>query len=245
MNDSNKVPSPGILATPALCLVDGGNSLPHRPLCLLYVLLCMMCCSCVSRMHRVAYEFPRTYEGAGLESNSIATESNAADMKLTKRLYVYEYDGQWYLPVSRICYTRKVLQVEPDTSQAYQIANVSREDKRQYYLLISPEFAGKLRTASRVRSRQNELTAYITQPKLLTTLPQQAKAYPILMPIADGKYGDLLVQTDAHVGPSAILAYPAAALLLVVDIPVTVVSSTVAFIGAGTYLLLFPERLLI
>lgn len=59
-------------------------------------------------MHQVAYEYPRTYEGAGLESNSIATESNAADMKLTKRLYVYEYDGQWYLPVSRICYTRKV-----------------------------------------------------------------------------------------------------------------------------------------
>ena len=208
-----------ILATTALCLAVAGQS------------------SCVSRLHRVAYEYPRTYEGAGLEDNSVSTGDNAADMRLTKRLYVYECDGQWYLPVSRICYTKKVLQGEPDTSQAYQIANVSHEDKRQYYLPISPEFAGKLRTASRVRSRQNELTDYITQPKLLTTLPPQAKAYPILMPIAHGKNGDLLVQTDTHVGPSAILAYPAAALLFVVDIPVTVVSSTVAFIGVGTYVL--------
>ena len=210
---------PKILATTALCLAAVGLS------------------SCISRMHRVAYEYPRTYEGVGIEDNSVSTGGDAGSMKLTKRLYVYECDGQWYLPVSRICYTMKVIQVEPDTSQAYQIANVSREDKRQYYLPISPEFAGKLRTASRVRSRQNELTDYITQPKLLTTLPPQAKAYPILMPIAHGRNGDLLVQTDAHVGPSAILAYPAAALLFVVDIPVTVVSSTVAFIGVGTYVL--------
>ncbi|MBR4310034.1 MAG: hypothetical protein IKT79_03300 [Akkermansia sp.] len=208
-----------ILATTALCLAAVGLS------------------SCISRMHRVAYEYPRTYEGVGIEDNSVSTGGDAGSMKLTKRLYVYECDGQWYLPVSRICYTKKVIQGEPDTSQAYQIANVSREDKRQYYLPISSEFAGKLRTASRIRRRQNELTDYITQPKLLTSLPQQAKAYPILMPIADGKNGDLLVQTDTHVGPSAILAYPVAAVLFVVDIPVTVVSSTVAFIGVGTYVL--------
>ena len=211
---------PRILTTTALCLAALGVS------------------SCISRMHRVAYEYPRTYEGAGLEDNSVSTDGDAGSMKLTKRLYVYECDGQWYLPVSRICYTKKVIQGEPDTSQAYQIANVSHEDKRQYYLPISPEFAGKLRTSSRVRSRQSELTDYITQPMLLTTLPPQAKAYPILMPIADGKNGDLLVQTDAHVGPSAILAYPAAAVLFVVDIPVTVVSSTVAFIVVGTSILL-------
>ena len=207
-----------ILATTALCLAAAGMS------------------SCVSRLHRVAYEFPRSYEGAGLESNRVDTKGNAANMKLTKRLYVYESGGQWYLPVSRIRYTKKVVQGEPE--MAYRIANVSHEDQRQYYLLISSEFAGKLRTDSRFCRRQNELTDYITQPKLLTSLPQQAKAYPILMPIADGKNGDLLVQTDAHVGPSAILAYPMAALLFVVDIPVTVVSSTVAFTVAGTYILL-------
>ena len=211
---------PRILATTALCLAAVGLS------------------SCISRMHRVAYEYPRTYEGAGLEDNCVSTGGDAGSMKLTKRLYVYECDGQWYLPVSRICYTMKVIQVEPDTPQAYQIANVSREDKRQYYLPISPEFAGKLRTASQIWRRQDELTDYITQPKLLTSLPQQAKAYPILMPIAHGKNGDLLVQTDTHVGPSAILAYPMAALLFVVDIPITVVSSTVAFTVAGTYILL-------
>lgn len=211
-----------ILATTALCLAAVGVS------------------SCISRLHRVAYEFPRSYEGAGLESNSVDTKGNAANMKLTKRLYVYESGGQWYLPVSRIRYTKKVVQGEPE--MAYRIANVSHEDRRQYYLLISSEFAGKLRTASRFRRRQNELSDYITQPKLLTSLPPQAKAYPILLPIADGRNGDLLVQTDAHVGPSVILAYPAAAVLFVVDIPVTVVSSAFAFIGAGTYALLYPEK---
>ena len=205
-----------ILATAALCLAATGLS------------------SCISRMHRVAYEYPRTYEGAGLEDNCVSTGGDAGSMKLTKRLYVYECDGQWYLPVSRICYTKKVIQCEP----AYQIANVSREDKRQYYLPISPEFAGKLRTASQIWRRQDELTDYITQPKLLTSLPQQAKAYPILMPIAHGKNGDLLVQTDTHVGPSAILAYPMAALLFVVDIPVTVASTTVAILGVITSILL-------
>lgn len=74
--------------------------------------------SCISRMHRVAYEYPRTYEGAWLENNSGPQEGNAADMMLTKRLYVYECNGQWYLPVSRIRYTKKVIQVEPDTAQA-------------------------------------------------------------------------------------------------------------------------------
>lgn len=41
----------------------------------------------------------------------------------------------------------------------------------------------------------------------------------------------MLVQTDAHVGPSAIPAYPAAAVLFVVDIPVTVASTTFAIMG--------------
>ncbi len=213
---------PRILATTALCLAAVWLS------------------SCVSRMHRVAYEYPRSYEGAWLENNSVPKESDAGNMKLTKRLYVYECDGQWYLPVSRIRYTQKVIQGEPDTSQAYQVAHVSHVDKRQYYLPISPEFAGKLRTASRVRNRQREeLAAYVKPTRLLTSLPKQARAYPILMPIhTNSGNGDLLVQTDVHVGPSAILAYPVAAVLFVVDIPVTVVSSTVAFIGVGTSILL-------
>ena len=213
---------PGILTTTALCLAAVGLS------------------SCVSRMHRVAYEYPRSYEGAWLENNSVPKESDAGNMKLTKRLYVYECDGQWYLPVSRISYTKKVMQGEPVAELAYQIANVSHVDKRLYYLPISPEFADKLRTASRVRSRQREeLAAYVKPTKLLTSLPKQARAYPILMPIhTNSGNGDLLVQTDAHVGPSAILAYPVAAVLFVVDIPVTVASTTVAVIVGGTYVLL-------
>ena len=48
-----------ILATTALCLAAVGQS------------------SCVSRLHRVAYEYPRTYEGAGLEDNSVSNGTNA------------------------------------------------------------------------------------------------------------------------------------------------------------------------
>ena len=83
---------PRILATSALCLAAMGVS------------------SCISRLHRVAYEYPRTYEGAWLQNNSEAIHHNAADMRLTKRLYVYECSGQWYLPVSRIRYRKSVVQ---------------------------------------------------------------------------------------------------------------------------------------
>lgn len=211
-----------IFATTALCLAAVGLS------------------SCVSRLHRVAYEYPRRYEGAWLENNSVPIDGNAANMQLTKRMYVYECCGEWYLPVYRICYTRKVIQGDPET--AYRIANVSHEDKRQYYLPISSEFAGKLRTASRHGSRQNELTNHIKPTGLLTSLPQQAKAYPVLMPIYNCENEDLLVQTDAHVRPSAILAYPAAALLFVVDVPTTVVASTVGYTVAGLYALICPSQ---
>ncbi|MBR3944923.1 MAG: hypothetical protein IKK15_07495, partial [Akkermansia sp.] len=66
--------------------------------------------SCVSHLHRVAYEFPRSYEGAWLQNNSESINDYAADMRLTKRLYVYECNGQWYLPVSRIQYRKSVIQ---------------------------------------------------------------------------------------------------------------------------------------
>ena len=66
---------PRILTTTALCLAALGVS------------------SCISRLHRVAYEYPRTYEGAGLEDNSVSTDGDAGSMKLTKRLYVYECNG--------------------------------------------------------------------------------------------------------------------------------------------------------
>ena len=134
-----------------------------------------------------------------------------------------------------------LLHQESDTSgtdNSISDRQCSHEDKQQYYLPISPEFAGKLRTASRHRSSQRELTDYITQTKLLASLPSQAKAYPVLMPIGGEENGDLLVQTDAHVGPSAILAYPAAAVLFVVDSPVTVASTTVAILGVITSILL-------
>ena len=58
---------PRILATTALCLAAMGVS------------------SCISRLHREAYEFPRSYEGVRLENNSVSQNGNAANMKLTKR----------------------------------------------------------------------------------------------------------------------------------------------------------------
>lgn len=216
-----------ILATSALCLAAVGLS------------------SCISRLHREAFEFPRSYEGVCLESNSVSQNGNAANMKLTKRLYVYECDGQWYLPVSRIQYKKSVqwYQWKP-----YEMGDISYEDKQQYYLPISSEFAGILRTPSRLRwdaptfgSHKSEHLLLSTE--LLNTLPPQAKPYPILCPVSGfDEPGVWLVQTKTHVGPSAIWAYPAAALLFVVDVPVTVVSTTVGYTVAGIYALLYPAE---
>lgn len=78
-------------------------TMPHIPRILASAALCLAAVglnSCISRMHRVAYEFPRSYEGAWLQNNSEPVNGNGANMKLTKRLYVYECNGQWYLPVS-------------------------------------------------------------------------------------------------------------------------------------------------
>ncbi|MBR5887685.1 MAG: hypothetical protein IKZ07_05690 [Akkermansia sp.] len=212
-----------ILATTALCLAVAGLS------------------SCISRLHREAYEFPRSYEGVWLENNSVSQDGSAANMKLTKRLYVYECDGQWYLPVSRIQYKKSVrwYQWKP-----YEMGDISYEDKQQYYLPISAEFAGILRTPSRLcweppafGSHKSDL---VQSTELLKALPPQAKPYPILCPVSGfDEPGVCLAQTDTHVGPSAILAYPAAALLFVVDVPVTVVSTAVGYTIAGIFMPLY------
>ena len=214
---------PRILATTALCLAAMGVS------------------SCISRLHRVAYEYPRTYEGAWLQNNSEAIHHNAANMKLTKRLYVYECNGQWYLPVSRIRYRKSVVQGE--RWKSFDIADISYEDKQQYYLPISAELAKILRTASRECMVSHELAPRIHSTKLLNALPPQAKPYPILCPVSGfDEPGVWLAQTDTHVGPSAILAYPAAAILFVADVPVSVVSTTVGYTVAGIYALLYPSQ---
>ncbi|MCI6980998.1 MAG: hypothetical protein MR894_02130 [Akkermansia muciniphila] len=215
-----------ILTTTALCLAAVGLS------------------SCISRLHREAYEFPRSYEGVRLENNSVSIDNNAANMKLTKRLYVYECNGQWYLPVSRIQYKKSVqwYQWKP-----YEMGDISYEDKQQYYLPITEEFARELRTPSRHRwdppafgSHKSNL---VHSTKLLKALPPQARPYPILCPVSGfDEPGVWLAQTDTHVGPSAILAYPAAALLFVVDVPVSVVSTTVGYTVAGIYALLYPSQ---
>lgn len=129
---------PRILATTALYLAAvGGQS------------------SCVSRLHRVAYEFPRSYEGAWMQNNSEAINDNAANMRLTKRLYVYESNGQWYLPVSRIQYRKSVIQ--GDRRKPYEITDISHADKGQYYLPISAELAKELCTSRRLGLVSHEL----------------------------------------------------------------------------------------
>ena len=212
-----------ILATTALCLAAVGLS------------------SCISRLHREAYEFPRSYEGVRLENNSVAIDNNAANMKLTKRLYVYECNGQWYLPVSRIQYKKSVqwYQWKP-----YEMGDISYEDKQQYYLPISAELAKILRTASRECMVSHELAPRIHSTKLLNALPPQAKPYPILCPVSGfDEPGVWLAETDTHVGPSAIWAYPAAALLFLVDVPVTIVSTSVGYTVVGIYALLYPSQI--
>ncbi len=217
---------PRILATTALCLAAVGLS------------------SCISRLHREAYEFPRSYEGVRLENNSVAIDNNAANMKLTKRLYVYECNGQWYLPVSRIQYKKSVqwYQWKP-----YEMGDISYEDKQQYYLPISAEFAGILRTPSRHRWDPPAFGSHksnLVQPtKLLKALPPQAKPHSILCPVSGfDEPGVWLAQTDTHVGPSAIWAYPAAALLFLVDVPVTIVSTSVGYTAYGIYALIYPSQ---
>lgn len=217
-----------ILVTTALCLAAGAGL-----------------SSCVSRLHRVAYEFPRSYEGAWLQNNSVAINGNAANMRLAKRLYVYECNGQWYLPVSRIQYKKSVqwYQWKP-----YEMGDISYEDKQQYYLPITEEFARELRAPNRLRwdapafgSHKSE--HLIQSTELIKGLPPQAQPYPILCPVSGfDEPGVWLAETDTHVGPSAIWAYPAAALLFVVDVPVTVVSTTVGYTVVGIYALLYPSQ---
>ena len=217
-----------ILATTALCLAAVGVS------------------SCISRLHREAYEFPRSYEGVRLENNSVAIDNNAANMKLTKRLYVYECNGQWYLPVSRIQYKKSVqwYQWKP-----YEMGDISYEDKQQYYLPITEDFARELRAPSRLRwdapafgSHKSE--HLIQSAELIKALPPQAKPYPILCPVSGfDEPGVWLAETDTHVGPSAIWAYPAAALLFLVDVPVTIVSTSVGYTVVGIYALLYPSQI--
>lgn len=209
----------------------------------LCVLMSVFCCSCVSRMHRAAYEYPRRYEAAWLQNNSVAIAGNGADMKLTKRLLVYECNGQWYLPVNRIHYRKRVIQGSR-WMMPYETADISYEDKKQYYLPISAELAGLLCTAARAGMTSQELAPRIQAAELLNALPPQAKPHPILCPVSGGdEPGILLAQTGTHVSPAAIWAYPAAALLFVADIPVTVVSSTVGGIGFALYALLYPAEL--
>lgn len=214
----------------------------NRVLLLLFLLLSVLCSSCISRMHRVAYEYPRSYEGAWLPNNSEPTDNNAAAMKLTKRLFVYECDGKWYLPVTRISYRKRAQQGDPDIP--YQIADISYADKQPYYLPISAELADYLRTPHHCCTKQKSLTDGIQSPNLLTELPARAKAHPVRRPIYHyGQEGDLLVQTDSRVGPSALWAYPAAALLFVADVPITLVASAADGLYFGIYALLYPGEI--
>ena len=213
-----------ILVTTALCLAVGAGL-----------------SSCVSRLHRVAYEFPRSYEGAWLQGNSEAINGNAANMRLTKRLYVYECNGQWYLPVSRMQYRKSVIQGA--RQKAYEISDISHADKRQYYLPISAELAKELCTSRRHGLASHELAPRIQATELLSSLPPQARPHPILCPVYGMDEAEFcLAQTESHVGSSAVWAYPASALLFVVDVPLTVVSTTVGYTVVGIYALLYPSQ---
>ena len=136
--------------------------------------------SCQIRMHRVAYEYPRHYEGLWVPNNS---EIREGERVLTKRLFLYECDGQWYLPVTRVRYRKYA--VHGNTPWHYHISSVSHDDKSLYYLPIPENIAQLLRSASKDAVRQGDLIPHIPRAELKTSLPARAKAYPILLPLFD------------------------------------------------------------
>lgn len=142
---------------------------------------------------------------------------------------------------SRIHYRKSVIQ--GDRWKPYELADISHEDKQQYYLPISAELAKELCTSRRLGLASHELAPRIQATELLSTLPPQAMPHLILCPVyGEDEAGFWLAQTESHVDSSAIWAYPAAALLFVADVPVTVVSTTVGYTLVGIYALLYPYQ---
>lgn len=215
--------------------------------------------SCQIRMHRVAYEYPRHYEGLWVPNNSGIREGERV---LTKRLFLYECDGQWYLPVTRVRYRKYA--VHGNTPWHYHISSVSHDDKSLYYLPIPENIAQLLRSASKDAVRQGDLIPHIPRAELKTSLPARAKAYPILLPLFDSdtsyydygcwhwpsdpayrpdNSGGVVAEAGVDVALSALWAYPAAVILYVVDVPASVVYWCSGWMRDGFYLIFCPRKL--
>lgn len=207
------------------------------------LLLSVALCSCV-QTHRQVYELPRHYEGVWMPDNSEPQNHNTADMKLTARLYVYEADGQWYLPVRKITYIRRPNAIGAWGRPPYTVTRETGRDPQTYYLPLSAETAQRLMTPQRSAVAPRALAPRPPVP-LLTALPLHARAQLIRCPVCDfgGNGGGLVLQTATHTDTGAVWAYPAAALLAVgVDFPLSVIGSTAAYTIGGFYALLCPSQ---
>lgn len=200
--------------------------------------------SCI-RTHGVLYEAPRRYEGIWMPNNSAPRNNNTADMKLTSKLYLYEADGTWYLPVYKITYRQRPNLVGGWVHPPFERRVETGRDPHIYYLILSTETAARLRTVQHSALSPSRMAAADASPVLLQELPPHARAYPILCPVCDfgDDAGGLICRTETHVGASAVLAYPAAAVLaLGVDLPVSVLCSGVGVAAEGVHAIFFPRR---
>lgn len=211
---------------------------------LLFFLAALSVClsSCI-RTHGVLYEVPRNYEGLWMPNNSEAQDHNTADMKVTQRLYLYEADGKWYLPVRRIGYVQRPNVLGGWSRPPFERTVETARDPQTYYLPLPAETAQRLLTPQHSALAPQSLAQGADAAALRTSLPPHARAHLIRCPIRDfgNDAGGLISRTDTHIAPSAVLAYPAAALLAVgVDLPVSLLGTTVGYTAAGVYALCAP-----
>lgn len=212
------------------------------PLLFLLAAMAVGLCSCI-RTHGVLYEAPRSYEGLWMPNNSEAQEHNTADMWVTQRLYLYEAEGRWYLPVRLIRYEQRPNLLGGWSSPPFARRIETARDPQTYYLPLPAATAQRLLTPQRSALAPRSLAQGTDATALLPALPPQARAHLIRCPIRDfgDDAGGLISRTATHVSPAALLAYPAAALLSVgVDLPVSLIGTTVGYTAAGIYALCAP-----
>lgn len=200
-------------------------------------------CSCI-RTHGVLYETPRSYEGLWMPNNSEAQEHNTADMKVTTKLYLYEADGSWYLPVRLVRYEQKPNVLGGWRNPPFERTVETSRAPQTYYLPIPTATAQRLLTPQRSALAPQRLAQGTDTAALLSSLPPHARAHLIRCPVRDfgQEEGGIITRTATHISPSALLAYPAAGLLAIgVDLPLSLLGTTLSAAAAAPYVLICPS----
>lgn len=208
-------------------------------------LLMLSCCLCSClRTHGVLYEAPRCYEGLWMPNNSEAQEHNTADMKVTTKLHLYEADGSWYLPVRLVRYVQKPNLLGGWSNPPFERTVETSRNPMTYYLPIPTATAQRLLTPQRSALAPQRLAQGTDTAALLSNLPPHARAHLIRCPIRDfgQEEGGIIARTATHISPSALLAYPAAGMLAIgVDLPLSLLGTTLSAAAAAPYVLICPS----